>query len=177
MITIREMTIEELDKLAEIDRSEHVTILYKMVGGQLTSQDVDIQVPNWKRDGKEHSVENMIQSNREICLQHRCVLLGAFDKERLAGIAILRYDLTEDMAQLALLHVSRTYRRQGIARKLSEKMFLLAKADGAKRMYVSATESNSAVGFYTSQGFEVTDTPHAELLALEPYDIHMIKIL
>ena len=50
-------------------------------------------------------------------------------------------------------------------------------ADGHKRLYVSATESKSAVGFYLSQGFVPTQDAHPDLYALEPDDIHMIKIL
>jgi hypothetical protein len=41
-------------------------------------------------------------------------------------------------------------------------------------VYVSATPSESAVGFYTSMGFTPTPDPIPELFALEPEDIHMI---
>jgi hypothetical protein len=51
-----------------------------------------------------------------------------------------------------------------------------AKKAGAKRMYVSAVPSESAVGFYLSQGFEPTDTPIPALFELEPQDIHMVKV-
>jgi hypothetical protein len=43
-------------------------------------------------------------------------------------------------------------------------------------MYVSAVPSESAVGFYQSQGFEPTDTPIPTLFELEPEDIHMVKV-
>jgi len=41
-------------------------------------------------------------------------------------------------------------------------------------MYVSATPTGSAVGFYLSRGCELADPPHAELFALEPEDIHLV---
>lgn len=50
----------------------------------------------------------------------------------------------------------------------------MAHEDGATHLYVSATPTGSAVGFYTSKGFAPTDTPHPDLLAEEPEDIHMI---
>jgi hypothetical protein len=53
----------------------------------------------------------------------------------------------------------------------------LAKADGAQTLYVSARPSESAVRFYLSQGFQLTDNPHPRLLALEPEDIHMVMQL
>ena len=44
-------------------------------------------------------------------------------------------------------------------------------------MYVSAVPSESAVGFYRSQGFTPTQEVDEELYALEPEDIHMTKTL
>jgi hypothetical protein len=44
-------------------------------------------------------------------------------------------------------------------------------------LYVSATPSESAVGFYTGQGFRPTEEVNEELFELEPEDIHMIKPL
>ena len=91
----------------------------------------------------------------------------------LAGLAIYRPRLSADVGNLALLHVSRAHRRQGIASLLSAEVARLARADGARLLYVSATPSDSAVGFYRSVGFEPTDAPNPELFALEPDDIHM----
>ena len=109
------------------------------------------------------------------------MLLGAFEHASLLGFAIFRPNLTDSltdsMAQLAVLHISRDFRRKGIARALTEQVVQLARKSGAKSLYVSATPSESAVGFYRSQGFELVDDPHPELYALEPDDIHMIKTL
>jgi len=104
-------------------------------------------------------------------------MLGAFDGTRLVGIATFRPRLTETMAQLAFLHVSNGYRRQGIAARLFDQVEELAFQSGAQELYVSATPSESSVGFYTSRGCVWTPTPHPELFELEPEDIHMIKTL
>jgi ribosomal protein S18 acetylase RimI-like enzyme len=77
------------------------------------------------------------------------------------------------MAQLVFLQVSDGYRRQGIASRLTAECIRMARADGAKKLYVSATPSESAVGFYQTQGFRLVDKPNPELYALEPEDIHM----
>jgi hypothetical protein len=42
---------------------------------------------------------------------------------------------------------------------------------------VSATESESAVSFYLSQGFRPTATPNPQMFELEPLDIHMVRPL
>jgi len=174
-ILIQQLPATDVGRLAEIDRSEKVRIGYTYRSGALEAEEVDWRVPPWSAEGDgPHSLQAMVR----FCAEHLeagGVLLGALDGDRLAGVAILRYRLTEGMAQLAFLHVSREYRRQGIAAQLTEEMIRLARLDGARELYVSATESESAVGFYLSQGFRPTDAPHAELFALEPEDIHMIK--
>ena len=104
-------------------------------------------------------------------------MLGAFDGDLLVGIAGLCYNLTETMAQLTTMFVSNDYRRQGIATRLAAEIFRLAREGGATGLYVSATPSESAVGFYRSHGFRLAKKVNKELYALEPEDIHMIKRL
>ena len=82
-----------------------------------------------------------------------------------------------DQIQLVLLHVSRAYRRQGIAARLMDEVVTLARERGAAYLYISATESRSAVGFYLSQGCELAQDVDPELYALEPNDIHFVKRL
>lgn len=175
-IVIKELPASELGRIIDIDRSEHVTVLYRTLGGELVPEQVDLAVPDWYAKGGEYSVQTKIQQWGPI-LRQGGVLLGALDGDRLAGFAILRYRLDEGTAQLAVLHVSRPYRRQGIASQLTDEVCRLARADGARSLYVSATPTNSAVGFYTNLGFTLVDQPHPELFALEPDDIHMIKAI
>jgi ribosomal protein S18 acetylase RimI-like enzyme len=175
-IIIKQLPNSDIERIAEIDRSEHVTVLYRAEQGRLVAEEVDMAVPAWYAEGDEYSVQSKLKHWRPI-LDEGGVLLGALDGEQLAGFAILRYRLDEGMAQLAVLHVSRPYRRQGIASQLTEEVCRLARADGARSLYVSATPSNSAVGLYTSLGFSLVDQPHPELFALEPEDIHMVKAI
>ena len=100
-------------------------------------------------------------------------MLGAFDGDRLVGFAIYQPSLSEALANFAVLHVTRTYRRKGIAWALTNEVVRLARADGARRLYVSATPTRAIVDFYRKQGFEPLATPDERLFALEPDDIHM----
>lgn len=86
-------------------------------------------------------------------------------------------EIRPQLAQLSYLHVSQRYRRKGIAARLAHEMIAWAKSTGAEAKYVSATPSESAVGFYTNQGFQVVDAPLPELFEMEPEDIHMLKRL
>jgi ribosomal protein S18 acetylase RimI-like enzyme len=166
----------EIVRIAEINRSEHVTTRYSYENGKLRAEQVDWHVPRWRRDGGDFSVEALIEQFAPV-LGDGGVMLGAFEGSLLVGFAILRYRLTERQAQLVALYVSRGYRRQGIATRLTSRIARLAKADGAEELYVSVTPSESAVGFYMSHGFRLAEAVNDALYALEPEDIHMIRWL
>ncbi len=174
MIAVRELAAEELGRIAEIDRSEHVTTGYAMRDGQLAAEPVEWEVPRWALVGDgPHSVARYVRASRTCLTELGGTAFGAFVEGRLAGIAIFRPHLTETMAQLAALHVSRPYRRRGVATRLFAEVLRLARESGARSLYVTATPSESAVGFYLRQGFAPAATPHPALLELEPEDIHM----
>ncbi|MBD3237107.1 MAG: GNAT family N-acetyltransferase [Candidatus Eisenbacteria bacterium] len=176
-VTVRRMPADQLARLAEIDRSEHVTRTYTAAGGVLRERRVDWRVPPWDPDPESpHSAQALVHQFAPL-LEEGGVLLGAFDAARIVGLGVLRPKLTEEMAQLALLHVSCSHRRQGVGTRLTEEILRLARWRGARRIYVSATPSLSAVGFYRRCGFVPTAEPHPELWALEPEDIHMVRPL
>ena len=177
MVDIRHLDKSDITRIVEIDRSEQVTLGYVYRDGKLETRKVDWHVPRWFTDGRgEHSVQALIHKWSPT-LEQGGVLFGALDGDVLAGVAMLRYRLSDTTAQLALLHVSRAYRRQGIATRLFREACQLAREDGAEELYVSATPSGSAVGFYRSQGCQLAEQVNEELYAEEPEDIHMIKTL
>ena len=171
------MTAADLELLADIDRSEYINKAYVQSGDELIVRKVDWQVPDWLEDGQgEHSLYH-INSFCSEYLDYSAFMLGAFIEDSLAGAGLMRPNIRPKMAQLAFLHVSSTSRRLGIASQLTKELIAKAEDQGAKQIYVSATPSESAVGFYLSHGFEPTSEPLPELLSLEPEDIHMIKQL
>lgn len=101
--------------------------------------------------------------------------IGAFAEGGLVGITMVRYRLADSTAQLAALFVDAAHRRQGIAAALTGEVIRLARDEGARELYVSATPS--AVGFYTSQGFRLAERVNQELYEREPADIHMLRAL
>ena len=176
MIQYKQLQKLDVGRIAEIDRSEHVTLGYSMQDGRLVAEEVDWQVPAWFAEGPEHSVQSMVEFLWPI-VADGATMWGAFDGDQLVGVMVCRPHLTEDMAQLVFLHVSNGYRRRGIATRLTSECIRLAREDKAERLYVSATPSESAVSFYQKQGFRPVDKPHPELYELEPEDIHMIMKL
>jgi ribosomal protein S18 acetylase RimI-like enzyme len=167
----------DIGRIGEIDRTEHVTEAYVIKNGVLTLEEVDWDIPPWSTDGRpEYSVQAKIEDWQSI-LDGGGVMFGALDGGRLVGFAIYRPHLTEDTAVLAVLHVSNGYRGRGIGTALAGEIVRLARADGARWLYVSSAPTKSTVDFYRGLGFHPTSEPHREMYEREPEDIHMIMDL
>ncbi len=50
----------------------------------------------------------------------------------------------------------------------------LARRRGAKQLYISATQTESAVGFYLRYGCRLAEAVDPALYELEPKDIHLM---
>ena len=171
------MEPEELSLISQIDRSEVIRTGYVQRGGALKRLEVNWDSPGWVPEGDgEHSVAAQIRFCREH-LDRGGRLIGAIDGNRLAGIGVITPEIRPGLAQLAYLHVSRAYRRRDIGSRLVAAMISEARSSGARRMYVSAVPSGSAVGFYLHLGFQPVEDPLPDLYALEPEDIHMMMDL
>ena len=167
------MRAAEANKLHDIDRTETIRVGYRQAGAELIKMDVNWDDAGWVEGDGEHSFRQVIRGAKEL-MDLAGTAFGAFDRDRLVGVAIYRPHLTDAMGQLGLLHVSDGYRRRGIASRLFEEVVAAAREDGATQLYVSATPSGSAVGFYLSKGFTPSANPDPQLLREEPNDIHMV---
>jgi GNAT superfamily N-acetyltransferase len=176
-IELRQLALEELSRIGEIDRTERIDLLYVQHGTRLEERAGDWSAPAWDAEGDgPHSVARL----REHCewyLASGGVAWGALDGERLVGIGIVVPDLRPGVAQLALLHVSNGYRGLGVGARLSDELERIAREAGCQEMIVSATPSRNTVGFYLGRGFEPMAEPLPELYELEPEDVHMQKQL
>jgi ribosomal protein S18 acetylase RimI-like enzyme len=172
-LEFRRLLPQEIGRIREIDRSERVTVGYRVVQGELEASAVHWDVPSFRTEG---SGEHTISAQVRFCEKHLeagALALGAFRAGILAGIGLMTPGIRPGVAQLAYLHVSREHRRAGIATRLVAELIRFAAQAGARQVYVSSVPSESAVGFYRSCGFRLA-TPLPELLEQEPEDIHMI---
>jgi ribosomal protein S18 acetylase RimI-like enzyme len=171
-MNVRPLNREEVCRISEIDVTEDGDRIYRNVGGRLTAEVQPWHRPRWDVEECQRRIAAFA-----IEMKRGDILLGAFDGDLLVGAASLRYRLSRDTAQLVSLHVSQSYRRRGVATDLVDEILRLAQVSGARWIYVSATPSASAIGFYCSKGFRLAEHVNEELFALEPEDIHMIKEL
>jgi predicted N-acetyltransferase YhbS len=172
---VRVMTILELARIGEIDRSERITQQYKQHGQMLELTETSIDAPRWG-EPNEAAVEDRIEEWTRL-VSAGGVPIGAFDGENLIGLAIYTRASPEMPASLAVLHVTKPWRRHGVGCALTNEVVRLARVDGVRRLYVSATPTRGTVDFYMNQGFVPVATPHKRLFALEPDDIHMERVL
>lgn len=171
---VRRLAAQDVSLVAEIDRTEHVDVEYRVIDGELREFPASItDVPPWDPTGDgPYSVAAHI-AFCSAAVARGGILLGAFDAEHTAGLAIVDARFEPRLAWLAFFHVSRPYRRRGTAQALWNAAVDIARADGAESMYVSATPTESAVGFYLRQGCRLADPVHPERFAAEPEDVHL----
>lgn len=173
---IRRLAPSDVALVAAIDRSEHVEVQYRIEAGRLVEAPVvKADIPAWDPDGSgEHSVASHIAFCASVVAEGG-VLLGAFDDDgELMGLATVHPTFEPGLAWLATLHVSRVHRRRGVASALWDAGAALAREAGARSLYVSATPTGSAVGFYLGRGCRLADPVHPDLFAREPEDIHLV---
>lgn len=172
---IRTLTIDDVGVVATIDRSEHVDREYEVVDGALRERPVTVaEIPAWTPSGPgDHTAASKIDFCRSRLLEGG-QLLAAFDGQQVLGVAVVEPAFEPPLAWLAFLHVSRPYRRTGVAAALWRAAVQSATDAAAEALYVSATPTGSAVGFYLSRGCSLATPPHPRLFEEEPDDIHLV---
>lgn len=170
MIHIRWMGPDEVERIRELDVSEEGDVVYKWVDGEVVAEP-----EKWaRRRWSDEECTRRISSIRDDLTNGGVVMIGAFYGDLLVGVATSRACLSPGMSELAGLWVSCTHRRRGVATRLVAEVERLARETGSVSLYVSATPSRSAVGFYRSRGFRPTLDVNRELYEREPEDIHMV---
>lgn len=175
LITYDSMTIAEADKLGEIDRSEMISLLYEMKDGELTETPVQFESPGW-----DEAALQTLRTRFTEALEQGGLCIGAYSGSTLAGFGLLAphwRGADQDQLQVDLLYVSRNFRRRGIGSYLMQMLAAEARSRGARYLYVSSTETGSAVNFYKSQGSYLAEEADRELFKKEPKDIHMLIAL
>jgi len=171
MITYQTMKQDQVNKLLEIDRSEYIDIIYEFQNEKMIEIQAGHECPTWTKEMMDEIQERFIYE-----INHGGMAIGAFDGERLIGFGVLAHkfrgsDLNK--LQVDLMYVTRDYRRQGIGTQIFSQLSKEARRRGAKHLYISSTETRSAVSFYRNNGSKITTEIDEELFDKEPKDIHM----
>jgi len=171
VIDERELQRDEVGLVWSIDRSEVIDHVYYYEKKGLVLKPEHYDLHSWPPGEAEHYTPILLD-----CFDRGGWFYGLFDNDQLIGIAILESKFIgskKDQLQLKFLHVSQTYRGQGLGKRLFELARDKAKEKGAQRLYISATPSEHTINFYRSLGCTVTQELDSELFKLEPEDIHL----
>jgi predicted N-acetyltransferase YhbS len=171
-LSLRAFAAADVSRLAELDRSEPVPMVYAVRDGEIVPLGHGEEIPQWSGawlDGVVAFARRHLDSGG--------TGVAAFDGDQLGGVAVLGGEPVGDdpqMLPLAILHVGRGHRRRGVASLLFREMREEAARRGARRLYISGTPSEGALRFYLGQGARLADPPDPALLALEPDDVHLM---
>lgn len=171
MLTIRKLTHSELPSIWTIDRAEVIENIYYFRDGKLVLEPEHYDMQGWPPGEPEHYYPHL-----KDCFVRGGHFWGAFDGEKLVGVAVLESKFigsNQDTVQLKFLHASNGYRKQGLGRRLFTIAAEQAKVMGAAKMYISSTPSKNTVNFYFHLGCRLAQEVDAELFAFEPEDIHL----
>jgi predicted N-acetyltransferase YhbS len=170
-MNIRLLQRAEIPLIWQIDRREVIENIYTLRDGKLVLEPEHYDMQGWPPGEAELYTPMLLD-----CYDRGGTFWGAFENDKLIGVAILESKFIgskHDTLQLKFLHVSRDYRKQGIASTLFRLAVEKAQALGAKKLYISATPSENTVNYYMRLGSVLATEIDSELFALEPEDIHL----
>ncbi len=174
-MNIRELQREEIKKIWTIERGEVIENIYYLQDGTLLLQAEHYDLQGWPLGEPEQYTPILVD-----CFERGGTFYGVFQSAELIGLAVLENKFigkNKDQLQLKFLHISRSYRRQGLGKILFQKALEKAQQMNARKLYVSATPSENAINFYLNMGCVVTQEIDQELFELEPEDIHLEYVI
>ena len=162
LLTKENMTEHSLD---DFDRTQQVHHVYRKTihGYELTKEE---WIMDWNLEKKRDVAKTLFSRDY--------ISVGAMENGSIIGFSSVKRELYEERIILDMMQVSRSYRKQGIGKKLFEQAKELAKKAGAKQLYISAFSSEDTIAFYKSMGCVITDNPIMELATEEPCDLQMV---
>ena len=169
---VRELARHEIELIWTIDRSEVHHNIYKLRDNRLALTPAYFEARGWAPGQIEHDTPLMYA-----CFDRGGTFVGMFHDQQLVGVAVvdtIPLGANGDQLQLKYLYVSRDYRQHGVGTRLFQEASAVARARGARLLYISATPTENTVNFYQRRGAVVNPTPDPELYAQEPEDIHLL---
>ena len=180
LVLIKKLDTSAIERIGEVDRREHVKHKYIQRDEKLISEAVDWNISRWATDGSAFSTQVRIDKWTPI-LEQGGAMFGAFEDDTLCGFAIVEPKSIEDVAELVALFVSKDWRKQGIGKQLAAEAYQFAHKSGANALFASSNNSEAAVRFYLSEGFELAQVVrpklYQKLYAIDAEGIHLVKQL
>ncbi|MGH4123445.1 MAG: GNAT family N-acetyltransferase [Clostridium sp.] len=169
-IEFRILTINECDRISEIDPSQLIEKAWRNVDGQYKLVTINYMESDWP-DGYEtyrDELKNTIASGG--------IAVGAFKKDCLVGFVTINHSFFGETARYLLLEsmfVSRTYRGSGLGKELFKHCANKAYEWGADKLYLCAASSEDTIAFYKAVGCINAEEINQELFERDHRDIQL----
>ncbi|MFA9559118.1 GNAT family N-acetyltransferase [Evansella sp. AB-rgal1] len=167
----RELLVEECDRISEIDPSQYIKKVWRIIDGEYQLIAINYMEEDWP-DGYEKYRDALKET-----IRGGGVAIGAFDEEEwLVGFVTLNNDIFGETAKYVLLDsmfVSQQLRNCGIGKQLFQKCTEKAKEWGADKLYMCAASSQETIAFYRSLGCIDAKEVNKQLYESDPRDIQL----
>jgi GNAT superfamily N-acetyltransferase len=166
----------DVERLPEIDRSEVSEQRYEVRDGGLVVVDEHVERTRWTQAYYDVRLPRLYASVDADGVGWSVLAPSASGCDRLVAISVIdgrRMGAGLDMLDLTFIHVTRELRGSGVGGELFDRSVELVRERGAKRMYVSASDSRGTVDFYLRRGMTLAAPPDPRLHEIGPNDIHL----
>lgn len=170
-ITYRNLSIDECDRISEIEPSQWIKKAWRRIDGQYQLIEINYMEEGWP-DGfitYREALEKTLTSGG--------ISFGAFNKKgKMVGYTTLNHDFFGRTAKYLLLDsifVSRGYRGYGIGKQLINQVIDCAINWGADKLYTCAGSSEDTIAFYKSNGWTNASEVSSDLLEEDERDIQL----
>jgi len=170
-IIYRALAQAEIQRIAEIDRSEEIFESYRCKENVLFLIESRISVT-----GFDHQELKKMLQHQEQIINEGGEVIAAFKNDHILGAASVektKRGQNAEYCKLDLLYVSKEARGEKIGQFLLQKCKKIAQRFGASKLYISATPTKGTVDFYLKNGAVLVKEIDQELFKMEPEDIHL----
>ena len=170
-IFYRVMTLEDCNKLNDIDASQYINNAWREIDGKRVLIHINYQDPTWPNGFEVH------QSKLRDTVENSGIAIGAFDEnEKLLGfgsINNIKFGEKSNYALLDQLFISLDIRGKGVGKKIFYKCVEFAKDWNMDKILICAGSAEETVGFYHSLGCKETEELHKEFYDEDPRDLQL----
>jgi GNAT superfamily N-acetyltransferase len=176
MLAYRQLSPQDIppDLLDGFDRYQETSRVWFMEEGVLKTKE-DSFIDDWDLQKRREFAAYLLEvAGRD------GIVYAAFDGQRCIGFASVEPQLfgaERQYHELTTCHVDRRWRGQGIGRALFAYICQAAKNRGAIKLYISSQPSIETQAFYRSMGCVLAQEINPAILAREPLDIQLEKLL
>lgn len=166
----RNLEIDEVDKIKEIDATYYIKNAWRKVNGEYKLVEInwtDYELPNGLPWHLEHFRNTLMNGG---------YAFGCFNNNILIGYCTLERDIFGVSSKYVLLDqlfVSKDFRNKRVGRHLVSMCMEQARKIGADKLFICAGSSENTIAFYKKIGCVDADEVRQDLYEEDPRDIQL----